>query len=85
MITITSTNLNQILKQFYVEATPRQLMKRKTEMATECALEYNSTYHNVSQSGINRHLHVSGGILILSGEGNLKEAMQFFKANIRKI
>ena len=43
LTTITSTNLDQILGKVYAEATPKQSTKRKTEINTECALEYNIT------------------------------------------
>ena len=57
LTTITSTYLDQILRKFYAEGTPKQSTKRKTKMTTECALESNINSYNAIRSGINRHIH----------------------------
>ena len=51
-----------LIRTFYAEATPKQSTKRKTEMTTDCALEYNINFYKAIRSGINRHLHDLGGI-----------------------
>ena len=49
LTTITSSNLDQALGKFYAEATPKQSIKRKIEMTTECALGDNINSYKASR------------------------------------
>ena len=84
LTTITSTNLDQILGKFYAEATPKQSTKRKTEMTTECALEYNINSYKAIRSAINRHLHDLGRDLDIVRGREFKRSNAILDGKLKK-
>ena len=84
LMTITSTNLDQNIGKSYAEATPKQSTKRKTEMTTECALEYNINSYKAIRSGINRHLHDLGRDLVIVRGKEFKRLDGKLKKNLEQ-